>query len=176
MVQIVVTSGLMCLFLACSSGGGDSQFGTISTGTISVLLMDAPVGDVTGVYVKIAGLFIQPQGDGPVIELAMAELTVTVNLLEHTADNAAVLIDDATIPSGSYNWLEMEVNAEHDGIMDSYVITKAGGQEDLLVPSKRIRLVNGFDVAPNQAVRFLFDWDTRKGLVNPPPGGFLATF
>ncbi len=169
MAQIVVTSGLMCLFIACSSGGSDSQNGTISVGTISVLLMDAPVGDVAGVYVEIAGLSIKPEGDGPVIELAMAESTVTVNLLEHTADNAAVLIDNATIPAGSYNWLEMEVNAEHDGTMDSYVMTNVGGQEDLeiRVPSGRIRLVDGFDVAPNQAVRFLFDWDTRQGLVDP---------
>lgn len=174
--KTVVTTGLMCSLLACSSGGsGDSQVG--ATSTISVSLMDAPVGNVTGVYVEIAGLFIKPQGDGPAIELPMATPTVTVNLLELTADNAAVLIDNETIPSGSYNWLEMEVNAQHDGVMDSYVMTKVGGQEDLeiRVPSGRIRLVSGFDVAPNQAVHFLFDWDTRKGLVNPPglPGYIL---
>jgi hypothetical protein len=51
---------------------------------------------------------------------------------------------------------------------DSYVLTQTGGEEDLFVPSDRLRLVSGFEVPPNRAVRLLFDWDMRKGLVHPP--------
>jgi hypothetical protein len=35
---------------------------------------------------------------------------------------------------------------------------------DVDVPSNRIRLVGGFEVGENQGIRFLFDWDVRKGL------------
>src|SRR5690606_23651757 len=37
------------------------------------------------------------------------------------------------------------------------------------------RLVSGFEVAPNQALRMLIDWDLRAALVNPPgqPGYLL---
>ena len=53
---------------------------------------------------------------------------------------------------------------------DSYVLTETGGEEEieLRVPSGRVRLVSGFEVPPNQAVRLLFDWDMRQGLVYPP--------
>src|SRR5436190_647963 len=50
-----------------------------------------------------------------------------------------------------------------------------GGQEELRVPSGRVRLVDGFEVGANQAVVLLFDWNLRKGLVRPPgqPGFML---
>lgn len=41
---------------------------------------------------------------------------VTVNLLELTEENAAVLIDGAVIEAGSYEWLAMDVDAEFDNV------------------------------------------------------------
>jgi hypothetical protein len=69
----------------------------------------------------------------------------------------------------------MEVNASFDGEMDSYVMTLIGGQEEIRVPSGRIRLVSGFEVGGGEVVQFLFDWSVRKGLVDPPgqPGYLL---
>jgi hypothetical protein len=97
-----------------------------------------------------------------------------VNLLDLNDKNAAILIDGQAIDPGSYEWLDMDVNADFDGVLDSFVVTKIGGQEELRVPSGRVRLVGGFDVAANQAVQLLFDWDLRKGLVDPPgQPGFL---
>jgi hypothetical protein len=65
----------------------------------------------------------------------------------------------------------MDIAAE-PGVRDSYVITNTGGEEeietDLRVPSGRLRLVSGFTVPDNQAVKLLFDWDMRQGLVYPP--------
>ena len=147
----------------CSGGSGDP-----SNATLSVSLMDAPVDDVTEVHVQIDALWLKPQGGGPAVELPLAGQTMTVDLLELTESNAAVLIDDAVVPAGTYEWLAMDVNAEFDGIYDSYVVTTVGGQEEIQVPSGRVRLVSGFDVEANQAVLLLFDWDLRKGLVDPP--------
>jgi hypothetical protein len=68
----------------------------------------------------------------------------------------------------------MDVNADFDGVFDSSVMTASGGQEEIRVPSGRVRLVDGFEVGPNQAVKLLFDWNLRKGLVDPPgQPGFL---
>lgn len=150
---------------ACSSGGGDDR--SAQTGTLSVQLMDAPVEDVAEVHVEIAGLRIKP-AEGPAVDLDMGAPTVTVDLLALTDANAAVLVEGAEIPAGRYEWLEMTVNADHDGEMDSYVLTQHGGMEELRVPSGRVRLVSGFEVAGGEAVRFLFDWSARHGLVDPP--------
>ncbi|HEY8518799.1 MAG TPA: DUF4382 domain-containing protein [Gammaproteobacteria bacterium] len=157
----------------CSGGGGDG--GGSATGTLSVSLMDAPVDGVASVHVEIAKLWLKPAGEGPAVELPLANAPLRVNLLELRDDNAAVLIDGASVPAGEYEWLAMDVNAEFDNVLDSYVMTAIGGQEELRVPSGRVRLVSGFEVAPNQAVRLLVDWDLRAALVNPggQPGYLL---
>lgn len=158
---------------ACSGGGSDGGLNAPTTGSLSVRLMDAPVEDVAEVNVQIAGLRIKP-AEGPAIDLDLGAPTVTVDLLELTDENAAVLIDGAEIPAGEYEWLEMEVNAAFDGEMDSYVMTLIGGQEEIRVPSGRVRLVGGFEIGGGEVVQFLFDWSVRKGLVDPPgQPGFL---
>ena len=154
---------------ACSGGGsGDSSSGR---STLSVSLMDAPVDGVTAVHVRITSMWIKPTG-GPAVQLALTNTPLDVNLLELTDTNAAILINEAVIEPGSYEWLAMDIAAER-GVRDSYVLTETGGEEEieLRVPSGRVRLVSGFEVPENQAVRLLFDWDMRQGLVYPPGQG-----
>lgn len=154
------------------SGSGGSDAPQPGRTTLSVSLMDAPVDGVTAVYVKITSMWIKPTGSGPAVQLQLQNAPLTVNLMALTDANAAILVDEAVIEPGSYEWLAMDIAAERN-VRDSYVLTEAGGEEeiDLRVPSGRMRLVSGFDVAPNQAVRLLFDWDMRQGLVYPPGQG-----
>ena len=160
-------------FLAGCSGGGDSAPARQGS-TLSLSLMDAPVDGVTAVYVRITAVWIKPKGNGPAVQLPLVSAPLTVNLLALTETNAAILINEAVVEPGSYDWIAMDIAAQR-GVRDSYVITNTGGEVDLetelRVPSDRLRLVSGFDVAPNQAVRLLFDWDMRQGLVNPPGQG-----
>lgn len=151
---------LFALSVAGCGGGSSSA----STGTLSVSLMDRPVDGVTELYVTISEVWIKPQGGGPAEQVPMTSTPLTVNLLALNDGNASVLVDEAVISAGSYNWIELQI--EDSEISDSYALTKAGGMVpvDVDVPSNKIRLVSGFDVGPNQAVRFLFDWDVRKGL------------
>ena len=157
---------------ACSGGGGEDA--TPKGSTLGVSLMDAPVDGVTVVKVRINSIWLKGP-NGPATELPMTTSPITVDLLAASETNAALLIDDAPVPAGEYEWLAMDVDASFDGVMDSYVMTDTGGQEELRVPSGRVRLVSGFEVEANQAARLLFDWDLRKGLVRPPgqPGYFL---
>ncbi len=160
------------LLMAGCSGGGDG--GSPNGASLSVSLADAPVDDVAEVHVKIDAIWIKPS-DGEAYELPLASGPQTLDLLAHSQDHAALLIDGASIAAGSYDWLAMDVSATFDGVYDSYVMTQTGGQVELRVPSGRVRLVDGFDVAANQAVKLMFDWDLRKGLVGPPgqPGYML---
>lgn len=156
---------------ACSGGGGSSSNGNAS---LSLSLMDAPVDNVTEVHVKIDKIWIKPT-DGQAMELTLANGPTTLDLLTLSDQSPALLVDGASIAPGSYDWLRMDVSADFDGVYDSYVVTNVGGQEEIRVPSGSVRLVGGFQVGANQAVKLLFDWDMRKGLVNPPgqPGYFL---
>jgi hypothetical protein len=152
--------------IGCSGSGGDAP---PAQSRLSVSLMDAPVDGVTAVYVKITSMWIKPQGDGPAVQLPLENAPLTVNLLELTDTNAAILIDEAVVEPGSYEWLAMDVAAERN-VRDSYVMTETGGEEEieLRVPSGRVRLVGGFEVPPNESLQLLFDWDMRQGLVYPP--------
>jgi uncharacterized protein DUF4382 len=159
------------LLAACSGESGAPE--TSRGSTLEVSLMDAPVDGVTAVKLRINSMWLKGP-NGPATQLPMTTSPITVDLLASSDKNAALLIDDAPIPAGNYEWLRMDVAAEFDGVMDSYVMTDAGGQEEIRVPSGSVRLVSGFAVESNQAVRLLFDWDLRKGLVDPPgQPGFL---
>ena len=95
----------------CSGGGGDSAR---AGSTLSVSLMDAPVDGVTAVYVRITSMWIKPQGGGPAVQLPLTNAPLTVNLLELTDTNAAILINEAVIEPGSYEWLAMDIAAERN--------------------------------------------------------------
>jgi hypothetical protein len=151
---------LLCaaVFGGCDSGGDEP------TGTVSMSLMDRSVDGVTELYVTISEMWIKPRGDGPAFQLKMTSESITVDLLELNDENASVLVDEAVVRAGSYNWVEMKV--EDTDITESHAMTTDGRMVpmNIDVPSNRIRLVGGFEVGENQGIRFLFDWDVRKGL------------
>ena len=160
----------VALVAGCSGGGGG---GGNQTSSLSVSLMDAPVDGVTAVYIKITAMWIKPKS-GSAVQLAMPNGPMTVNIMGLTETNAAILVDNATIAPGDYEWIAMDIAAEPN-VRDSYVITAGGAEQeletDLRVPSNRLRLVSGFTVPENQAVKLIFDWDMRQGLVYPPGQG-----
>lgn len=153
--------------LGACSGGSDPK------GTVSVSLMDRPVDGITNLYVTISEVWLKPQGDGPAFMLDMTTTPLTVDLLELGDENASVLVDEAVVPAGIYNWIEMKI--EDADISESYAMTDAGGMVpvDVDVPSGKVRFVSGFEVGENQAARFLFDWDVRKGLTEAVGQGTL---
>ena len=157
-IRIATIAALAALIGACS-GGSDSN-----NGNISVSMMDRSVDGVVELNITVTEFWIKPQGSGPAFQLDMVATPVTVNLLELTADNPAIFVERANIPAGTYNWLEMKVDDSNSSA--AYAMTDDGAMlpVDIDVPSDRVRLINNFVVEPNDSVRFLFDWDVRKGL------------
>jgi hypothetical protein len=158
------------LALGACSGSGDpgASLNADNRSTLSISLMDAPVDDVTAVWVEITNIWIKTADEGPPEELTLTQSPITVNLLGLTEDNAALLVDGAVIDAGTYEWLAMDVNASIDGVLDSYANTDTGESREIFVPSGRVRLVGGFEIEASAAVHLIFDWDLRKGLVYPP--------
>jgi hypothetical protein len=150
----------------CSSGGGDVGPGT---GTLSLQLTDASVDEVAEIWVQFTGVRLKPQS-GEVIEIPFTA-PLRVDMLTLTDGNTESLLNGETVPAGTYNWIELQVEAEFDSVYDSYVMTDIGGQEEIHVPSGSqtgLRLVSPFTITANQETSFLIDWDMRLGLVNAP--------
>jgi hypothetical protein len=126
--------------------------------------MDRPVDGVDELNITVTEFWIKAQGGGPAFQLEMVETPVTVNLLKLSVDNPAIFVERAHIPAGTYNWLEMTV--DDSSSFAAHAMTDEGSmvEVDIDVPSDRVRLINNFEVEPNDSVRFLFDWDVRKGL------------
>ncbi len=165
---------------ACSSSDSGNPSGPGSTqpnnsAELSISLMDAPVDNAVEVNLEITGLFIKPE-DGPAEELPLTETPFETDLLTLTDENPALLVENALIEAGAYEWLRLEVNAVIDGSTDdSYVVNDVNEWKELFVPSGRVQLVGGFEVVANESVEFLFDWDLRSGLVLPPGLGGIGT-
>jgi hypothetical protein len=157
-LRIATFAALTALMTACS-GGSDSN-----SGTISVSLIDRPVDGISELNITVTELWIKPQGGGPAFQLDMVDTPVSVNLLELSVDNPAMFVERANIPAGTYSWLEMTVDDSSSSA--AYAMTDEGSmvEVDIDVPSNRVRLINNFEVEPNDSVRLLFDWDVRKGL------------
>ena len=154
------TIATLAAVIAACSGGSNSD----SSGAISVSMMDRTVDGVDELNITVTEFWIKPQGSGPAFQLDMVVTPVTVDLLKLGVENPAIFVDQANIPAGTYNWLEMTVDdsaapASHAMADDGSMI-----KVDIDVPSDRVRLINNFEVEPNESVRLLFDWDARKGL------------
>lgn len=174
--RLALTGVTIATLAACtgSDPGPGANTGTAPAGDgsakLSVSLMDAPVDDVIAVNLEITALWLKAEGDGPAEELPLAETPYEVDMLTLTEGNAALLVNNALIEPGSYEWLEMTVNAEIDGSTDdsNVIVDDDGGMRELFVPSGRVRLVGGFEATANETIALTFDWDMRQGLVHPP--------
>jgi len=160
LARLAVATACALTLSACSSSSDGS-------GTVSISLMDRPVDGIAELWVTITEIWIKPAGGGPAFQLPMTSTPFKANLLELDDQNAAVLVNEAVVGAGSYNWIELRIDDSDVGL--SYAINDTGGMEpvDIDVPSDKIRLVSGFTVGENQALRVLFDWDVRKGLTDP---------
>ncbi len=176
-----LSRNLMTVFataaIAACGGSSEAPLTGEQTGSLSLRLADAPVENVSEVWVSFSGVSIRREGDEDASEIIF-DSPRSVDLLTLIDGNTETLLSSEPLPVGRYDQLRLLVNAEFDGVFDSYVITDAGGQVELRVPSgsqSGLKLINDIVITNNQSASFLLDWDVRKGLVNPrgQPGYFL---
>lgn len=177
-VVLFSTTLLLFVLSGCEGGSGSSRSNNVvvvpvssdstdgTDGTLTLLLTDAAVDTAIEVWVEFAGVELKPQGDESFsIEF---EEPVKFDLLQLSGDNTAALLQDEVVPAGGYNFIRLDVNADEDGIFDSFVITELGEMIELEVTSQNgLQLVSGFTVTAGGGVSFVIDWDLRKGLTMP---------
>jgi len=127
-------------------------------------ITDAPVDGVTEVWVEFNGVTLKPAG-GPQQRFEF-DTPKSINLKGLTDGKVELLLDEE-VPAGEYLWTRLHVNADIDGIMDSYVTQDGGGQIELWVPPDRLQLISGFTVAAGGTSSFVIDWNLRMGLTDP---------
>lgn len=160
--------GLACAFTLGACGGGGSNLNEEDTGTLSLAITDAPVDNVEEVWVQFTGVRVKPS-NGPEIAFTF-DTPMDLDLLTLTGDNTEALLNGEKVPAGDYEWIALDVNAELDSTMDSFVVDDMGGMVELRVPSgseQGLRLVSGFTVPAGGSASFVIDWDLRSALTDP---------
>ncbi len=155
----IILVGLTAVWLsACGGGGGDN------VGTLNIAVTDASVDNVTEVWVQFDAVTLKP-ANGPQQYYQYAT-PKTINLKALTNGKFELLLDEQ-VPAGEYIWIKLHVNAEFDGIYDSYVVEDGGAQIELRIPPDRLKLGNHFTVLTGGFTAVVFDWNLRMGLTNP---------
>jgi hypothetical protein len=146
--------------LGCGGGGGSGP----GTGTINVAITDGPVDGVTEVWVEFDAVTLKPANGAQ--QVFTFDEARAVDLKQLTNGKTELLLDEE-VPAGEYNWMKLDVNADFDGVMDSYVIQDGGGQMELRIPPDRLKLGNHFTVVQGGRSTFVIEWNLRMGLTNP---------
>lgn len=172
-LQLALAASLSAL-AACggsSNGNGDGS----NEGRLNLRVTDAPIDSAAQVVVEFSGVSLKP-ADGEALEFTFDE-PKRIDLLSLQGSASESLLTDETVPAGDYEWIRLAVNAEHDGVLDSYIELTDGTMPELRVPSgsqSGLKLVSGFTVVAGGTANFTIDFDLRKSIVMP--GGQAGAF
>lgn len=159
--RILSMASSLALITACGSGGsGDDP----ATGVLSLGITDGPVDGVSQIWIEFDGITLKP-ANGPQQEFRF-DTPKSIDLKSLNNGKTELLFDQA-VAAGQYNWIKIDVNADFDGAMDSYVIEDDGGQVELRVPPDRLKLGNHFVITQGGTTSLVIEWNLRMGLSNP---------
>ncbi len=171
-LQLALAASLVALAACGGSSGGN---GGSNEGQLNLHITDAPIDSAAQVVVEFSGVSLKP-ADGEALEFTFDE-PKSIDLLALQGSASESLLTDETVPAGEYEWIRLAVNAEHDGVLDSYIELTDGTMPELRVPSGSqtgLKLVSGFTVAAGGTSNFTIDFDLRKSVVMP--GGQAGAF
>lgn len=143
-----------------------------SFGQLSLAITDAPVDGATAVVVQFTGVEVKP-ADGAARAFTF-DAPRQIDLLALTGTDSELLLDGVTVPAGRYNWVRLAVDANEDGVADSYIDLEDGSRHELEVPSgdeSGLKLNTGFVVPAGGAASFTLDFDLRKSVHEPMDAG-----
>jgi len=161
LLKVAVIAISTLLLAACNDNSS-----TPPMGTLSIALTDAPVDNVSAVWVEFSGITVKPQSGDP-IDFTF-DSPKDINLMDLTGGNSSDLLNGEQLSAGQYDWIRLDVNAKLDGVMDSYVMTTLGQQVELEVPSQQgLQLSSGFTITQGEQTSFVIDWNLTKGLTAP---------
>lgn len=172
-LQLALAASLVTL-VACGGSSNDNSAGS-NEGRLSLNVTDAPIDSAAQVVVEFSGVSLKP-ADGEALEFTFDE-PKSIDLLSLQGSASESLLTDETVPAGDYEWIRLAVNAEHDGVTDSYLELDDGTIQELRVPSGSqtgLKLVSGFTVVAGGTANFTIDFDLRKSVVMP--GGQAGAF
>lgn len=168
----LAAAGLAASFvaLACSSDP--------STTEVSLLVSDAPVGDLAAVVVTIDRITFNRAGSDVVIDSFPDDDpdlpdtdTIQIDLLQVQGLDYVIVADGVETPVGRYQNMRLEII--DDDIDASYVEEEGGARKPLKVPSGELKL-GGFEVLDEGVQTFVLEFNLPRAMTyNPGPDRYI---
>jgi hypothetical protein len=156
---------VMGLLLGACGGGTDNTDGN-GVGHIDLSITDAPIDGAEQVVVEFTGVEIQSDLGRYTMNFASPK---TIDLLALQGGQRELLLEDYELVEGTHAWIRLKVNAEADGVMDSYIRIN-GADYELRIPSGAqtgLKLNTPFTVNDGENLDFTIDFDLRKSVRQP---------
>lgn len=136
-------------------------------GSVTVNLTDTPVDNATSVIIDFTGMELHSTG-GQTVTINFPSAR-QINLLQLQNGLTAALLQDESVPSGSYDWIQLNVLATQNTQGQSYITLNTGAQYPLYVPSgsqSALRITTGFSVPQSGSRRLIIEFDLRQSITS----------
>lgn len=156
---------LAALILAAAALGACS-------GSLDINLTDTPVDNASSVVVDFTGVELHnTNGKTVTITFPSAE---PIDLLQLQNGTLGALLQGASVPTGNYDWLQLNVLANPDTQGQSYILLTSGTQYPLYVPSgsqSALRILSPFTVTEGRTTQLLVEFDLRQSITSSAADG-----
>lgn len=157
----VVLALVPLALVSCSDSDSPSA---ASGAMLRVELTDAPTDELAAVNVYISGLTVKPT-DGPVERIAQDIGPVDLLALRETRE----LLVAAQVAPGDYEFIRVEFDEAGSSVVDA----ATNRELPLQIPSREIKVLGGFIVAPDATTTVLLDFDADRSLIRRGNGQWL---
>lgn len=147
-----------------SAACGDGPASPNTAGRLAIHLTDSPAQDISSVNVYIDGLKIK-LADQP--EQRFAVDVGLVDLL--TLQNSAVLLSEAAVEAGEYEYVMVELDQERSSVVVDSV------QLPVKIPSEKVKVFGPFEVTEDGFTTLTLDFDAAGSLMQLGNGDWLMT-
>lgn len=156
--------------LACSSGSATTE--------LTLLISDAPVGDLASVTITIDRIRLDRPGSDVTIDtfpnadpMLPDTDTLTIDLLEVQGLDSVLVVDGLEVPVGEYQ--NMRLTIVDEDIDASWVEEVGGAKFPIKVPSEELKL-GRFEVLDEGVQTFVLEFDLTKAMTfNPGPDRYI---
>ena len=141
-------------------------------GSLTVNLTDTPADGATSVVVDFTGIELHnTNGQTVTINFPSAQ---QIDLMQLQNGLTAALLQSHSVPSGTYDWMQLNVRADKDTQGESYILLDTGAQYPLYIPggsATGLKLTSSFKVPQNGTTQLLIEFNLRQSVTGADPDG-----
>jgi Domain of unknown function (DUF4382) len=136
-------------------------------GTVTVDLADTPVDGATAVVIDFTGIVLHgTDGKTTTVNFSSPQ---QIDLLQLQNGLTQALLQNASVPAGSYDWMQLKILANANTQGQSYITLNTGAQYPLYVPAasqSALTITTPFSVGQSGTTRLVIEFNLRQSVTS----------